>query len=121
MSFLFENLDVYNLALDFHKRILNLCKMKTFKGNYHLTDHLKRASLSISLNIAEGNGRFHKNDRKQFFFIARGSAFECIPILSICSDLGLISKNSLMELRTDIDRISKMLTGLIMGVNNLQR
>jgi four helix bundle protein len=46
-------------------------------------DQLSRASLSISLNLAEGNGRWHGGDRRQFFCIARGSVFECIPLLQL--------------------------------------
>jgi four helix bundle protein len=113
MSFLFENLNVYNLSLEFHDKIIKLCKNNSMRGFYHLVDQLKRASLSISLNIAEGNGRFHKNDRRNFFLIARWSAFECVPVLSIFLRNKLISNTEADELRDDIDHISKMLTGLI--------
>ncbi|WP_420885794.1 four helix bundle protein [Candidatus Velamenicoccus archaeovorus] len=74
MAFLFEKLDVYKKAVDFADKICGLTEGFT-KGNYYLADQLNRASLSISANIAEGNGRYHKPDRINFFRIARGSAF----------------------------------------------
>ncbi|MGZ3781951.1 MAG: four helix bundle protein [Pseudobdellovibrionaceae bacterium] len=43
-----------------------------------LADQLSRAALSIPLNIDEGNGRWHNGDKRNFFWIARGSAFECV-------------------------------------------
>ncbi len=80
MSFMFENLQVYQKAVDLAEEIINLTE-KFPKGYYFLTDQLNRASLSVSANIAEGNGRFTKNDRRHFFIIARGSIQECVPLL----------------------------------------
>ena len=112
MAFLFEKLDVYKKAVDFAEEI---CKTtKDFpKGNYYLSDQLNRASLSISANIAEGNGRYHKADRINFFRIARGSAFECVPTLEICKRKRLISDDRMAELKEDLENICKMLSGLM--------
>jgi four helix bundle protein len=75
MPFLFEKLIVYQKAVRFSSTISALTD--TFpRGCFYLTDQLNRAALSISLNIAEGNGRWHINDRKQYFLIARGSVHE---------------------------------------------
>ncbi len=112
MSFLFEKLDVYRKSVDFAD---NICEItKDFpKGNYFLADQLNRASLSISANIAEGNGRYTKADRINFFRIARGSAFECVPILEICFRRGLIDKANGELLKKTLEDISKMLSGLM--------
>ena len=118
MPFLFEKLDIYNIALAFHRKNINLCCDKRFEGHAHLSDQLKRASLSIPLNIAEGNGRFHKNERKHFFLIARGSAFECIPLITLSVDTDRITEAEAYELRNDVNRISKMLSGLIKGTDH---
>jgi len=83
------------------------------KGNYHLTDQLNRAALSIATNIAEGNGRYSKPDRKNFFRISRGSAFECIPILELCKRKKLIEEEKHKTLKENLDEICKMLSGLI--------
>jgi hypothetical protein len=70
MAFMFENLQVYQKAVDFADRTAT--HTETFpRGYYFLVDQLNRAALSISTNLAEGNGRFTKPDRKNFFTIAR--------------------------------------------------
>ncbi|MBF0522738.1 MAG: four helix bundle protein [Candidatus Omnitrophica bacterium] len=112
MPFLFENLDVYKKAVDFADKTSRLTEAFP-KGNYYLTDQLNRAALSISANIAEGNGRYHKLDRVNFFRIARGSAFECVPILELCRRKGLVKPEEQISLKKDLEDISKMLSGLI--------
>jgi len=109
---MFEKLDVYQKSIDFADEICELTK-DFEKGNYYLADQLNRASLSISANIAEGNGRYHKADKKNFFRIARGSAFECIPVLEICKRKKLITDNINQELKEKVENICKMLSGLI--------
>ena len=72
MAFMFEKLDVYQKAVDFADQITSLTE--TFpRGYYFLGNQVNRAALSIAANIAEGNGRFTKADRKNFFTIARAS------------------------------------------------
>ncbi|MEW6517683.1 MAG: four helix bundle protein [candidate division FCPU426 bacterium] len=83
MSFMFEQLNVYQKAINLAETITNATEAIA-RGNYYLTDQLNRAVLSISTNLAEGNGRWHEKDRKQFFYIARGSAQECVPIIELC-------------------------------------
>ena len=75
MPFLFEKLDVYQKSVAFATEISQLTEAFP-KGTYYLVDQLNRASLSIAANIAEGNGRWHVNDRKSFFWITRGSTQE---------------------------------------------
>jgi four helix bundle protein len=91
MSFLFEKLEVYQRAVNLAERVTVLTKRFPAQGHYHLVDQLRRASLSISLNIAEGNGRWHIKDRKNFWWIARGSVFECVPLLELCKQENLIT------------------------------
>jgi four helix bundle protein len=112
MAFIFEKLDVYRKAIDFADKVCELTK-DFLKGNYYLVDQLNRASLSISTNIAEGNGRYHKADRVNFFRIARGSAFECVPILEICKRKKLITEDMNEALKKEIEDICKMLSGLM--------
>jgi four helix bundle protein len=112
MAFIFEKLDVYQKAVDFADKICELTN-NFVKGNYYLADQLNRAALSISTNIAEGNGRYHKADRINFFRIARGSAFECVPILEICNRKGLIDTEKAPALKSELEDICKMLSGLI--------
>jgi len=115
MPFMFENLEVYQKSVDLAERVINLTD-EFPKGYYFLTDQLNRASLSIATNIAEGNGRFTKKDRRNFFIIARGSVQECIPLLEIAKRKQLISDVKLSDLFKQLEVISKMISGLINGL-----
>lgn len=80
-------------------------------------DQLRRASFSIMLNIAEGTSRFSNKDRKNFFVIARGSAFECVAILEYLQDTKEITQQVFIEKEHTLEEISKMLFGLIKNLN----
>ena len=112
MTFRFENLEVYQKAVAFAIEVSEITD--TFpKGSYYLTDQINRAAISISLNLAEGNGRFTQKDRNNFFYIARGSAFECVPLLKILNAKKRINEEQYNRLMTEIETISKMLSGLM--------
>ncbi len=114
MPFLFEKLAVYQKALGFAEEVAELTD-RFPKGSFYLADQLRRAAVSIPANIAEGNGRWHAGDRKSFFYIARGSACECIPLLALCSRRTLIGEDKHKELRGRVEEIARMLTALATG------
>src|SRR3990170_3533905 len=120
MGFMFEKLEVYQRALDLAGKISGLTESLPEK-HYHLVDQLRRASLSISLNIAEGNGRWHAKERKSFFRIARGSVFECVPLLELCKREKLITEEKHTELKAELEVLSKMLTALIKGTEKREQ
>ncbi len=114
MAFMFENLEVYRRALDLAERIDGLTEVFPAKHD-HLVDQLGRASMSISLNIAERNGRWHAKERKNFFWIARGSVFECVPLLELCKRKKLITEENCGRLKGELEILAKMLSALIKG------
>ena len=117
MSFAFEKLIVYQKSVDFADAVCSTTE--DFQRGYgFLVDQLNRAALSIASNIAEGNGRFTKADRKHFFGIARGSVQECVPQLEVAKRRGLISEAKHTELKLQLEEISRMLAGLINGLEN---
>jgi four helix bundle protein len=85
-------------------------------GYFFLADQLNRAALSVAANIAEGNGRFTKADRRNFFGIARGSVQECVPLLELAVRQGLPKADRHQQLKADLEEISRMLSGLINGL-----
>ena len=113
MVFIFEKFPVYKLALDFTKSTDSLLRESNLPKNSRLSDQLIRASLSIPLNIAEGAGRFHKADKRNFYVIARGSVFECVAIFDILVDKGNIDKDIHQKCYKVLEQLSKMLSGLI--------
>ena len=110
MAFIFEKLTVYQKTLDFAEKISKITEAFS-RGSYYLSDQLNRAATSIALNIAEGNGRYHKNDRNNFFYIARGSVHECVPLVELAYRKGLISSDIRKELFEHLETIAKMLSG----------
>lgn len=113
--FAFENLDVYKFALEFAKNVAKATENAP-RGHWSLVDQLRRASTSIALNIAEGAGRYAKGEKKQFYSIAKGSGYECVPLISLFCDLGLIDTNTATEWKESLQRISQMLTKLVQSV-----
>src|SRR5687768_2034769 len=111
-TFTHERLDVYRVALDFlvladqHPAALP-------RGRAYLADQLRRASLSIVLNIAEGAGEFAAPDKARFYRMARRSGNECAAILDAGRALRLFNETDPQAGRTLLDRIVAMLTAMV--------
>ncbi len=120
MAFMFEKLDVYQKAVDFADATAAMTEGFP-RGYGFLVDQLNRAALSIATNLAEGNGRFTKPDRRNFFTIARGSAQECVPLLEIARRRSLIREPQALALRGHLEIIAKMISGLINGLDKRDR
>lgn len=116
MAFMFEKLEVYQKALDFADQIAGATE-KFPRGYYFLVDQLNRAALSIATNLAEGNGRFTKPDRKHFFIIARGSVQECVPLVEIALRRKLIDESAALGFRERLEIMAKMISGPINGLD----
>ena len=106
-----DQLDVYKCAIEFLGHASKLSEQAP-KGYASLADQLRRASLSIPLNIAEGSGKFDK-DAKRFYAIARGSALECAAIIDAFAVLQIVAPEPLTKLQQLLDRTVAMLTVLI--------
>ena len=107
----FQKLDVYRCATKFLALSAPLAE-RAPHGYGSLADQLRRAAISISLNIAEGTGKFTKDERR-FYAIARGSALECAAILDAFELLGAVAAEDLAEGRELLDRVVAMLTVLV--------
>ena len=80
----------------------------------HARDQWLRASQSVPLTIAEGNGKRSLKDRARFFDIARGSAFECGAIQDVLVALGGLGESDSRDLKLKLKRIVSMLTKMAM-------
>ena len=107
-----EKLDVYNLALEFATYAYELSK--GLSGNdRHARDQMLRASQSIPLKIAEGNGKRPGCNRRRFFEISRGSALECAAILDVIKACRVVESPIAESGKSLLYRIVSMLTRLI--------
>jgi four helix bundle protein len=107
----FERLDVYQRGVEFVALAARI--IQALPGGQHpLADQLKRAALSVPVNVAEGVGRTSLADRRRHYAIARGSAMECGAILDACRVLELAPTELLRQGRALLIRIVSMLTRL---------
>jgi four helix bundle protein len=104
----FQRLDVYRCAVQFLALTVRLEKCLP-AGYGNLSDQLRRAALSVPLNVAEGSGKTER-DARRFYSFARGSALECAAILDSCGSLGLFPEADLNEALALLERIVSMLT-----------
>ncbi|MBU1864142.1 MAG: four helix bundle protein [Candidatus Omnitrophica bacterium] len=112
-KFDFEKLDVYQKALDFIDKIFDLFEKLPYRIQTSIGNNLLRAAVSIANNIAEGSGRRGRKEKRHHFEISQGSAFECIPMLTILCNKNKMPKETYESLYNDCYVISKMLSGLI--------
>jgi four helix bundle protein len=106
-----EKLDVYQEGIAFCGSIGELLSAITAKAA--AKDQLDRASTSIPLNIAEGNGKFSDPDRSRFLEIARGSALECAACLDVLAVRKLILPERIVLEKERLARIVNMLMGML--------
>jgi four helix bundle protein len=104
-----EKLDVYQLALQFLRLALRVVSSLP-RGEAELRSQLKRAALSVPLNIAEGAGKPSVPDRARFNAIARGSAMECGALLDVCHASGNVADDDAREGKALLVRIVSMLS-----------
>jgi four helix bundle protein len=110
-DFKFEELCVYQKAISFVGEIYLVTQKYPRDEMFGLISRLRRAAVSISLNIAEGSART-KKDFSRFVDVARGSVFECLAVLQISRRQSYISETTLRQLKNYLVEISKMLSGL---------
>jgi len=103
-----EDLHSYQAAIEFLALAAGLIEAIP-RGYAFLTDQLKRASLSIPLNIAEGYGKRSEKDRARFYDIARGSAHECGAIFDALIVLNLVESTKLQAGKKLLHRVVSML------------
>jgi len=106
-----EKLDVYREAIAFCGWVGELLAKITARAA--VKDQLDRASTSIPLNIAEGNGKFSARDRARFLEIARGSALECAACLDVMLVRALVAEENLTVQKERLNRIVQMLMGML--------
>jgi four helix bundle protein len=106
-----EKLDVYREAIGFCGWVGDF--LAAISAKAAAKDQLDRASTSIPLNIAEGNGKFSAKDRARFLEMARGSALECAACLDVLLARKLATEQQIVPSKEKLARIVQMLIGLL--------
>ena len=106
-----EKLDVYRLSIGYVAWVFE--KVKGLNGVHRpARNQWLRASQSIPLNIAEGNGKTAEADRRRYFEIARGSALECAAIQDVLVVGHALDKTESRSRKDELDRMAAMLSRL---------
>ena len=117
MAFAFEDLQVYQRALDFAVNVIKvLDETDAPRKHYRLFEQIEASSTSVASNISEGKGRYSKKEFKQYLYIARGSLYETVTRLQIFRKLKWLNDGPFRSLYLEGEEINKMLSGLINSI-----
>jgi four helix bundle protein len=108
-----EDIDAWKLARELVKQIYRISNEGDFSRDFGLKDQIRRASVSIVSNIAEGFERDGNKEFSQFLSLAKGSVGEVKSQLAIAYDLGYVNRPSFEMCDRQIVRIGQMIGGLM--------
>jgi four helix bundle protein len=107
-----EKPEVWPKAIDFADTVYRLTKTFPDEERFALTNQMRRAAVSIGLNIAEGSARYSRNDFAHFVQIATGSLFEVVTQAEIGRRQNYLSEAEFRALYSDAEIQGRMLSGL---------
>ncbi len=111
-TYSFEKLLVWQKSNKLSLIIYKLTRLFPKEEQFGLTSQMRRCSVSISSNLAEGSGRHTPKDKARFTEIAYGSALELLNQSIICKELDFLSNEYYQIIRNEIDEITLMLNAL---------
>ncbi|MBM4460113.1 MAG: four helix bundle protein [Chloroflexi bacterium] len=112
MSFKFERLEVWQRSVAFADRMLAVSEGLPQRYQFSLGDQLRRASLSVPTNVAEGSGRDAPKESAYFYRIAKGSLYEVVSLLVVAHRRGLVDAQAYAEHYREANELAAMLTNL---------
>ena len=111
-EFFYRKLNVYQRAMDLVAEIYKLLKKFPPEERFALCDQIRRASVSVPSNIAEGMSRFSNKEKIHFLAISNGSLMETMCQIEIAKRLGYVSQEDYQRMETHICEIACMLSTL---------
>ena len=112
------DISAYKISYDLGNKVWSIVLKWDYFARDTIGKQLARCIDSISANIAEGFGRFHKKDRIKFYYNARGSVFEAQNWLKKAKDRGLINDEEFEEILSEIRQLPKEINQLIKFTND---
>ena len=109
----YRKLIAYQKAKEVVKKTYKLLKKFPVEERYAMCDKLRRASLSVTSNIAEGVNRFSIKDKAHFIEIAYGSLMEVSSQFEIAEELDYITTNDRLNMDQLIEETARLLSGLL--------
>ncbi|WP_353778403.1 four helix bundle protein [Winogradskyella sp. 3972H.M.0a.05] len=110
--FSFEKLEVWQESTKLVKQIYNITNSFPQEEKFGLTSQMRRSSISIASNLAEGTSRKTARDKAHFSTIAFSSAMELLNQLIISKELNFVTEESYILLRKKLEKITNMLNAL---------
>src|SRR5438132_10055907 len=107
----FEDLDVYQVAREFRKKMYAVTRQLPDFEKYDLGSQIRRAAVSLTNNIAEGHGRYHFADQVRFFLGSRGSLQELVDDLNVCTDENYLEAEKIEALKSEAWRVLGLING----------
>lgn len=114
----YKELEIWQRSMEFVKEIYKLAKILPEEERYGLISQIKRASISIPINIAEGWGKGFKNEYIKHLKIARGSLLEIETLIILMRSLKYIKEREFKEISAEINSLKMMLNKLINVLKN---
>ena len=111
--FKFEELEIWKESIKFTSDVYRITKTFPAEERFGLTQQLRNAAISISLNIAEGSGRYHNRDFLQFLQISIGSLYEVVSGVFIAKNQEYISDKDFKNTYLEAEKIAKMINAFI--------
>ena len=109
----FKELRVWNDSIELAESIYRITREPAFSNDFALCNQMRRAAISVSSNIAEGDERGTNRESIHFFNIAKGSVAEIITQLVIANKIGYINSETLQILENSVEKIRASLKKLI--------
>lgn len=109
----YRKLVAYQKAKEVVKRTYKFLKKFPAEERYAMCDQLRRASVSITSNIAEGVNRFSVKDKAHFIEVAYGSLMEVSSQFEIAEDLGYVTSEERLSMDQLIEEDARLLSGLL--------
>ncbi len=109
----YERMDVWRVSHELARRLFKFSKQFPPDEKFGITAQLRRASLAIPTNIAEGSARLHPKEYLQFCSISRGSLAETRYLLRFIHDLGWINPQDYSDFVASYERVGQMLNSLM--------
>jgi four helix bundle protein len=109
----FEDLQVYKAAREFRKAMYAVNRRLPDFEKYELGSQIRRASVSLTNNVAEGHGRFHYPDQIRFFLHSRGSLEELVDDLNVCLDENYLSSGEVAKLKEQACGVLILINGYL--------